>query len=292
MLDPQLTIGNEGVLARLLSITGMRGVGVNQIVLNLELTPPRPDSFEAAVITMSGQFEVMFGQTPPRPVGQLLSAYSAMFPTREQSRVTARVDVVAHIPPDQLDVIERERSGGDIAINLKMQGTLFRPDDYEPTPRAPRREAFLGDLLYRLRPAEWVEVLNQLGYAEGFLLQIPRLETRTSPKALAAGEQLGRAIQDLADGRFSHAVEVCRDALEIAWGEGDRNPPAGLGYKVDGLKSAGKDERFWLVRQGLWAVTNAAKHKDETTQHIEWERRDAIAAVTMLASLLQRDPPL
>jgi len=57
------------------------------------------------------------------------------------------------------------------------------------------------------------------------------------------------------------------------------------------LREADKAARFWLVRQGLWARTNAAKHNDELTQNIEWERRDAGAAIAILGSLLEQQPP-
>ena len=47
-----------------------------------------------------------------------------------------------------------------------------------------------------------------------------------------------------------------------------------------------------FARQALSAVTHAAKHKDAVTQQIQWERRDAVAVITMLSALLELEPPL
>jgi hypothetical protein len=137
-----------------------------------------------------------------------------------------------------------------------------------------------------------VEVLEHLRYAQGFLIQVPKFEGRTNAKALEAGRDLEIAIQHMNEGRYREAVAACRDALEVAFGASDKDAHPELAYRVENLRAADKGARFWLARQGLWAVTHAAKHKDEVTQEIEWERRDAMAVITTLSALLEQNPPL
>jgi predicted transcriptional regulator len=107
-----------------------------------------------------------------------------------------------------------------------------------------------------------------------------------------AKNDLEKAVSDMAEGRYRDAVSACRDALEAAYGAADKDLHPELRYKVENLRDADKETRFWLVRRALWALTHAAKHRDDATQDIEWERRDAAAVVTMLAALLEQDPPL
>ncbi len=78
----------------------------------------------------------------------------------------------------------------------------------------------------------------------------------------------------------------------MAYGSDDKDLHPELGYNVTGLRDADKQARFWLVRRGVWAVAHAAKHRDEATHAIEWERRDAQALILMLSAPLEQDPPL
>jgi hypothetical protein len=48
-MDPQLTIGREGVDVRLVQLTGRPGLGIHQLNLALELTPTKPPKFRSAV---------------------------------------------------------------------------------------------------------------------------------------------------------------------------------------------------------------------------------------------------
>jgi nucleotide-binding universal stress UspA family protein len=73
-------------------------------------------------------------------------------------------------------------------------------------------------------------------------------------------------------------------------GATDKDLHAELGYKLENLRDANGETRFWLVRRALWAVTHAAKHRDDATQDIELERRGAAAIVTMLGALHEQDP--
>jgi len=64
-----------------------------------------------------------------------------------------------------------------------------------------------------------------------------------------------------------------------------------LEHRVAGISKATKEQRFWLARQGLWAIVHAAKHNDEATQDLDWRRRDALAVILLLGALLEQDPP-
>lgn len=51
-------------------------------------------------------------------------------------------------------------------------------------------------------------------------------------------------------------------------GATDKDLHPELGYKVENLRDANKETRFWLVRRALWAVTHAAKHRDDAGHRV------------------------
>jgi hypothetical protein len=137
-----------------------------------------------------------------------------------------------------------------------------------------------------------MEVLESWEYAKGFRLEVPMLTGQDSVSAVRAIKDVEKAIAEMAEGRYRDAIATCRDALEIAYGSDDKNLYPNLGYTVTGLSEADKKERFWLARRGAWAIAHAAKHRDDTTDAIEWDRRDARALILLLSALLEQDPPL
>jgi hypothetical protein len=149
---------------------------------------------------------------------------------------------------------------------------------------------FWQDMVYRLRSSDWIEVLEHWQYAQGFLIQVPMVSGPDSKRAMAARDDLTIAIHHMSEGRSREAVAACRDALEVAFGD-DRDLYPDLAYKAQGIEDADKDARFWLARRGLRAIAHAAKHRDDTTAAIDWERRDARALIMMVSALLEREPP-
>jgi hypothetical protein len=187
----------------------------------------------------------------------------------------------------QLDVLERERDGGPLALQIQVHGHVL--SDVEPDLSSPA--TFWSDLGYDIKAADWVEVLEQWRYAQGFLVQVPGYGGYESTTMRNASRELGAAANAIVEGRYRDAVAVCRDALETAYTSTDGSLYPELAYKVENLRQADKDARFWLIRRALWALTHAAKHNDDVSRSIEWHRRDAVAAVSILSALIQQHPP-
>ena len=281
-----LHIGSGNVRSELTRFAGQRGVGTYRLTLNLEWSPTNYDELAGAKLIVGGDLEVSFAQDAPAPLAQLQAIYAVAFPQRTQG-TSARIDLGANLTAAQIEAIERQREGGPIKLHLKLQGGVFRAAAEGTNPLS---LVFWQDMVYRLRPSDWIEVLEHWQYAEGFLIQVPMVSGPDSKRAVAARDDLKKAIHHMSEGRSREAVAACRDALEVAFGE-DRDPYPDLGYRVPGIENAGKDARFWVARRGLWAIAHAAKHRDDTTAAIEWERRDARALIMMVSALLEREPP-
>ena len=81
----------------------------------------------------------------------------------------------------QLDELERRRDGADLALHLRFRGVLLPAQSPDQPPAIPT--AFWTDAEFRIKKAEWVELLEQWDYAQGFLLQVPRFRRPSSPAA-------------------------------------------------------------------------------------------------------------
>jgi len=281
-----LRIGQRNVRCELITATGERGIGTYRLALNLEWSPTRFDELEGAKLIVGGDLKVSFGNDAPFPLAQLQAIYAMAFPTRNHGTST-RVDFGANLSAAQVEALERQRDGGPVKLHLNLQGGVFREATEES---ASLSEAFWDTLVYRFRPSDWLEILEHWQYAHGFLIQVPAIAGPASTQFKDAIDDLEKAILHMSEGRARDAVAACRDALEVAYGD-DRGLYPELDYKVSGVEGAGKDERFWLARRGLWAISNAAKHRDDTTADIDWERRDARALIMMVSALLEREPP-
>jgi hypothetical protein len=287
-----LRINSSTIRWELTHFSGVPGLGTYQLRLTLEWSPTKYDELERARVLLAGDLEVSLTQDAPKPLAQLQPLYAVAFADNTQG-TSARIDLRANVYPGQLEMLERERSGGGVKLHFRLQGGLFRtarPND--PDDSGGISAVFWQDLVYRLRPSDWLEVLEHWKYAKGFLIQVPSLTAPESSPAIKARDELELAIAHMSEGRYRDAVAACRDALELAYDSDDKDRHPEMGYKAPGIESADKTARFWLARRGLWAITHAAKHRDEVTDTIQWERRDAHAVIVMLSALLEHDPPV
>jgi hypothetical protein len=289
MQEAQLRLLEGGnVNSSLIELKGRSGVGIHRLDMALNWSPTSWDLLHDARVMFGGDLEIGFGGGMRHPLGQLQAVYPVAFPSPTQGTFPARVDLGTNIVPAQLEALERSRDGGPVTLLLKLRGMVFKvPSDAGNPPP----EAFWGELQYEIKAAEWMEVLEGWTYAQAFLLQVPKFASEGTPAAAKASKGLEKAISDMAEGRYREAVAACRDVMEAAFGANDKNRHPKLEYRVTGMADATKEERFWLARRGAWAIANAAKHQDETTQDIEWHRRDAQAMILILSALLEQGPP-
>lgn len=291
MPDDFINIGSGGIRAALARLRGEQGLAVSRLVLEMEWTPVRTEALAGAAIVLNGHLGVGYNLGGSRLIGPIQTLLPIVIPNpaRHEGMSQARVDIAVDLARAQLDVLERERDGRALALHLHLHGHVLRSNPEEFGPNDPA--SFWSDARYDVKRADWVEVLEHWHYAQGFLVQVPGYDETDAAGMRKAQRELDSASQAILDGRYREAVAACRDALEAAYGSNDGALHPELGYSVKNARQASKDARFWLVRQALWQLTHAAKHNDDVTQPIEWTRRDAVAALTVLAALLQQRPP-
>lgn len=276
------------VAASLTHLTGRPGAGIYRLELVLDLLPLSWPALHDSRVVIWADLEVAFANASRLVVGTLGPGATAF--AEPGKTYPARLYLAIDLGPRQVEIIEEVRDGGEISLCLRTHGIIF-PSVNHGAEQTGNPETFWHDLEFRLKPAEWIEILEAWHYAQGFLVQVPILPPSETAAATRAAKSLEHAATEMMHGRYRAAISACRDALETAYGGSDKDLYPELEYSVSGIREATKDQRFWLIRRGAWSVANAAKHNDDETRDIDWGRSDAQALILTLSALLQQDPP-
>ncbi|MGH7722094.1 MAG: hypothetical protein ACRENL_04560 [Candidatus Dormibacteria bacterium] len=174
----------------------------------------------------------------------------------------------------RLEAIESARGGKDMQLAL-----MFWVQLTDPSGTVHWQQENVSHLLTQ---SAWVQILEQLGYRKTMLLEVPVAPRQTSPELAAAATDLERAQRALERGDYRDAVGHCRDVMEnisLALKDNDN-----IGFTD--MKTMDKADRLRLLRRAFRTFTHPARHRDEVTVAIEWNRIDAVCAVSIAAALL------
>lgn len=186
----------------------------------------------------------------------------------------------------QLDEIERKRRGGSLTFTFTFGGIVYLggkvgmlyPDNHT--------------VQYQVAASDWHQTLLQLDYGTFVNVEVPLTSanglTGDVQKAAQALEQAQAAFRR---GEYEEAVADCRPGLE-ALGAADK----GKSNLKPWDRNASKDERFHWLQTSLLTLTHLAHHPNEPVSasastpgsRPRWEREDAEAVITVLATLLRR----
>jgi len=309
-MDAYLHMTPAGMNTTLKELHGRPSLGGYHLNFRIQFLPTEPPDFAGAHMLVQARIGAAFGGGGAWPIGSLQLEHPIVFPgLARRSQVVANAEFAIDLSHEQLEALEKERSAGPIQLHFDLQGVVVRePGQVQalkprfrwvglPRTKAnllPRTtaEAFWGNISFDVTAAQWVKVLEELRYAQGFLVQVPRIDGGTSPKAADAVRRLEQAVTAMNEGRYKDAVSECRDLLEAVYGSADPKRYPDFAPTFPKQREADKAVRFWLIRQALLVVAHAAKHQDEVTAEITWERKDVAAVISALAALVQQDTPL
>lgn len=274
-MDGYLHVNNTQVNFTLKTLTGMEGLGVRRLNFRFDVAPLTPASFAGHQILMESSVSIQPDNLAPKYAGRAYLAFPGSFPTAESGhQIKTELELGLDLSQAQLEAIEEHRQGSWVFVTFDVLGVLIGPES----------QRFWGQMPIRVEKASWGQALEQLGYSKLFILDVP---TAAGPQAAKGIKWLEEAVAALNDGRYRHAVAACRDLIEDVWGEESGFPAFAATF--ENKRQAGKDVRFWWARQSLLQVTHAAKHADDVAVQMEWTRQDAVAAIRMIAALLQQD---
>lgn len=192
---------------------------------------------------------------------------------------------------DQLIVLERNRSGQDLSLQLTLQATLLGG----PPGVHPVVDQQVG---YRIGRARWLEILDHLGTEVSIVLRVPSPLTDAAnalPPAASdedaaslaqATSRLRQARAELRDHQWEHCVATCRRVLENL----GRLVPMSSAKQVAAVvpQQRTQEQRWAAIYHDVSSMASAAHHDDDATAGFTWTRADAEAILAMTAGLLDR----
>jgi hypothetical protein len=259
-------------------VQGQKAVGFSRLLMGLKLsvsarpagsTDDRPNESLTAMpaeLLVGGQGGGPIGRSDPVP-GQL--------PIDDAAHDFDRyLQMTFDLDRTRLEAIENVRNGSDLNLTLNLYPALANRGGYI-------RQANQA-LVYQVEQSRWVKILDELGYQRTLLIEVGVPHGQQPPSMAKALEHLAAAQGLIARGDYREAVGRCRDvldAIKVELADDDQ-----VDFK--GASDMHKADRLRLIRRGLYSFTSAARHIDEVTRQFEWNRVDAVSAVSLVAAIV------
>ncbi|MGY6121598.1 hypothetical protein ACW9YQ_14730 (plasmid) [Paraburkholderia strydomiana] len=197
---------------------------------------------------------------------------------RRQSTMRFHSLLRTDISDTQLLEIEESRGSDGLVFEIVLVGLAHMPQDTYATQET---------LRYDVNLSSWTQVLNQLGFADSFVVgvQIPV----NPPEQLAAAVnflQVGR--RSLAAGENDAVVGACRQALDSLDSvvKHQETVIAARASKPARPRDQTKRQRALAIFDSLRHYTHLAHHVDERGRPEIYSRRDASMILTATCTLI------
>lgn len=189
--------------------------------------------------------------------------------------ISAQVTLEVDLDCWRLEAVEAVRNGGDLQLLMVMHAIV---EDH-----ASNRRVHQQGLNHTINQGVWVRILEAMGYQKRLLLEVPVTDAQVSPELAAAVNLLARAQDAAARGDYRDAVAGCRDVIERI--------DSALKAEIDraafeNLREKSKAERLKLILRAVKVFTHPAKHSDDVSVAMEWNRVDASFAISAVAALI------
>ncbi|MGR0278824.1 hypothetical protein ACUM5Y_07230 [Marinomonas dokdonensis] len=173
---------------------------------------------------------------------------------------------------EQLLAIEDYRQFGDLALHCRLEALVLSED-------GDIRQSN-SDSDYHIPQQEWVKALNQSGFQDSYLYEIPLPATISDIKAM-----LSKAQSCIDIGDYQNAVMECRriiERVEELRGDHSQARTASNKLKDNGLrKGMTANERALALREGVKNICQLGAHGSE-----EFSRSQARMILGMTLTLL------
>lgn len=269
--------------ARVTAVAGAQVLGAHRIQLCIEFrsTQHVPDG---GIRLVGSRCHVQsIGKGPAGDLGWLDSDGTPIALHAPNS--IAAATFVADLPHARLEALEANRAGELPQLQVRLTGSVITTSGLPV--------GFNEAVDFRPSRDEWLTALESSGYRRLLIVEVA-IPFEGSDAQGGPHMFLSQANKAMRDGRWRDCVSACRDALE------QLAPADGFGQQEEKLvndllgksKSWDKDQRFMAIRKALTIVTHAAKHADEITAGIQWDRVDAQSVVAITSLLAMRFPPM
>ena len=280
--------GREFAKATDLRIWGGEGLGIHRlfVTFNLHLAALQPG--QSAVIAECDGDAVVSGRGgQERYLGRLRVVDGPVWIESTEYPRDNQLTLELELDRPRLEAVEGIRLGGDLSFTFRLR---LRREWQQVEPPKSAVQVHDERLTYRANQSTWIEALQAMGYAKVLLLELPVPEKERRPELAEAVDHLSQAQQSIDRGHYREAVGHCRDTLEaatLALGDKPDLSDQALKRLFDDSRAMDKVQRLQVVRRAMALLCHPARHVDEVTTRIDWDREDAVSVVSMAGALLR-----
>lgn len=174
-----------------------------------------------------------------------------------------------------MEAIEGIRDGQGVRLLVKLQAEVRRGAELQVACEDVRRD---------LNLSEWIGVLEQAGYGQRLLFEVPLPPDTSVPSSLVA--QLRAARDLMASGHYAETVAKCRLVLESLTQELNEGAALKAALGMANKQDRSLHQRELAMRQATMDLTHLAHHADGAAT-VAFDRGTAkmvLAVVTALVS--------
>ena len=283
MNETWLHIGPHLSAARLSirQVSASRGIGMVQLRFAVEATAKHA-GVEGFPLIFNGRLEALGvgGSDTACPLAALLPLNHA--PVLRGIGSDVFFTLVADVDDRQLHIMEEHRNGAQ-RFRICLSGMTV----YEG-----RYERFWGDDIdYTVSQGDWIAILEQVGYAKRFLVELEVPSPQSNPDLVEAISYFMEAHRRYMQGEWRGCVESLRQSVAAIVGKkpDDEDEASDVQAALRNARSSMKkvptryDVRIELIRQALKFYCDLGAHPEAA----ETRRRDAHAALVMTSGLLK-----
>jgi hypothetical protein len=182
----------------------------------------------------------------------------------------------------QLQLMEERRDGAQ-RFRIWLPGMTFREGRHEPF--------HANSIDYTISQSDWITILEQVGYARRYLVELEVPNPQSNPKLAEAIGFFVQARRRYMEGEWRHCVESLRQSAAAIVGKradeedelGDVQAALKAANKAKATTTVGYDSRTELVRMALKFYADLGAHPEVA----ETRRHHARAALVMANGLLE-----
>lgn len=269
--------------ARITNVSGMRGVGVSILRLNVEFhkTPWTTDETQIGA-------SVQWGVLSLRSVSGIASELGRAHPDLPIYLAPNPSGGVVHntfsiaLSDTQLLAVEEARKGGHVDLKLTIVASGYSSQYGQ--------QAITDDIPYRANLSDWARILNELGHGDVIVLGVHLPVGNEAAPLRPAIEFLHQANRYLASGEYDAVVARCRLAIESAQkilGDDDATRVATSLYQKQ-KASMSTLQREQMIREAVRHYAHPAHHVDNEGYTERYSRSDAAFLLTMAAAVITK----
>lgn len=269
-------------------LIGKAGVGIYQLILQIELLIKSQNEFEAVLRNLSAEVKVINSDGNELLLGVADPERPYIENTRENHDLQSISNLRLLLSPYQLELIEEIRKGNDFEIKSKVNCEFYckyfdeRQDNYS---------SGVVEISKNINQSEWINVLEDMDYGKYLLLEVPFPEIINSKLPHNIHNEIKSAQEHFFKGHYDVTISKSRKVLELL--EKLLNDDKEISKSMNSFKgnkdireSMSKEERFYMIRKTVIHYTHLAVHSENDGNVSQFYRVEAQQILSMVISIL------